>query len=243
MHSVDDVAEPELPLSGNWCRLIPSRFPTIELYERVATLEQSQVVKEIEMLTNPRKQQRDALARSSQPASSDGPHKYQNWNHAPFAYPNPLGSRYLGPHYNALELFETLEGAMAAAIRKREAFLSATRQPRLSVVMRVIRHEFRGFFVDRRTDPADMSTDQRRLVGARLHKAGKHGVYYPCPELPHTRAVSLFHGEGLGHATQAEHFRFLWDGTAIAGIYPCTLDSDDDVTPILPRDIFSKATP
>jgi hypothetical protein len=237
-NAAEDIGNRTVVLSGNWYRLIPSRFPTIELYERIATPDQSAVLKQIETLTNPRVREKEALTRGTDITVETSP-KLQNWNHAPFTYRNPMGSRYLNEHFGALELFESLQAALAVAIRKREAFLSATGQPRIELDMRVLRHDFSGEFVDRRADAVDMPQAERWKIGEELVKAGAHGVYYRCPELPHWFAVSIFDNDGLGLARQAEHYRFVWDGTRINAIYDYRSDSDG--MPIHPEQIFAPA--
>ena len=235
-NEADDIANRTVALSGTWFRLIPSRFPTINLYERVATGDERDALTRIEMLTNPRAREKDIVARGT-PIDIETSPKFQNWNHAPFAYPSPEGTRYLSELYGALELFKSRESALAVAIRKREAFLSSTDQPRTSLDMRVLQHDFAGEFVDRSSDPVDMPVADRRKIGEALRKAGAHGVYYRCPELPHCFAISIFDREGLGQARQAEHYRFLWDGSQISAIYDYRSDSIG--TPILPEDIFA----
>src|SRR3546814_16687551 len=55
--------------------------------------------------------------------------RFQNWNHAPFAYPNPEGSRFYGPEQNVLELADDLQTALVIAVARRETFLSRTAEP------------------------------------------------------------------------------------------------------------------
>ncbi len=219
-------------LSGTWYRLIASRFPTINLYDRIAeTEEQEEVLTRIEVLTNPRV--REKLDASGVGAVDvETAHKFQNWNHAPFVYPSPEGTRYLGLGRGAIELFKSLNSALAASIRKREEFLAATDHRAANLDMRVLSHDFSGEFVDRTHDPIDLPQQDRWKIGERLLDAGKPGVYYRCPELPHCFAVSIFDGDCLGLARQTEHFRFRWDGTRIAWVYRYTNDSNGLPIPV-----------
>ena len=72
--------------------LIPSRFPTIDVFARVAN-DRSGELAELESLTNPRLRERDRLLSGAQVVDGNGP-LLQNWNHAPFTYHNPEGSRF-----------------------------------------------------------------------------------------------------------------------------------------------------
>jgi hypothetical protein len=225
-NEADDIQESTVRLSGTWYRLIASRFPTINLYDRIAEAgEQQDVLTRIETLTNPRVRDKQEAAKVGSVDVETSP-KYRNWNHAPFAYPTTEGTRYLGPQHGAMELFKSLNSALAASIKRREAFLAATDHRAANLDMRVLCHDFSGEFVDRIADPIDMPQEERRKIGERLLKAGKHGVYYRCPELPHCFAVSIFDREGLGPVRQAEHFRFRWDGSRIPWIYPYSDTSD-----------------
>ena len=102
-NEADDIVNRTVALSGTWFRLIPSRFPTINLYERVATGDERDVLTRFEMLTNPRAREKDIVSRGT-PIDVETSPKFQNWNHAPFAYPSPEGTRYLSALYGALEL-------------------------------------------------------------------------------------------------------------------------------------------
>jgi RES domain len=224
-NEADDISKGAVALSGTWYRLIPSRFPTINLYERIATPAHHPVLQRIEALTNPRVRDKKEAAAVESVDVETSP-KFQNWNHAPFAYPNPEGSRYLSSLYGSLELFKSLNGALATAIRKREAFLAATANRPINLDMRVLRHDFSGKFVDRSDDPIDMAQADRWAIGEKLRAEGEHGVYYRCPELPHCYAVSLFDRDGLGPARQAEHYCLRWDGSKIAWYYLYSDTSD-----------------
>lgn len=104
--------------------LIPSRFPTIDVFARVAN-DRSHALAEIESLTNPRLRERDRLMNGAQVVDGNGP-LLQNWNHAPFTYPNPDGTRFFDADRPALELAADMQTALAISIRKREMFLSKT---------------------------------------------------------------------------------------------------------------------
>ena len=230
-NEADDIQERTVRLSGTWYRLIASRFPTINLYDRIASNGAQDVLTRFETLTNPRVRDKKDAAKIGAVDVEVSP-KFRNWNHAPFAYPNPEGTRYLGPQYGAMELFKSLNSALAASIKKREAFLAATDQRAADLDMRVLCHDFSGEFIDRTDDPIDLPQEERRSIGERLLQAGKHGVYYRCPELPHCFAVSIFDREGLGPVRQAEHFRFRWDGSRIPWIYPYSNSSDGRPIPV-----------
>src|SRR4051812_29401589 len=122
-------------VNSTWHRLIPSRFPPISLYERVADPKEWESLHVVEELTNPRVRARRLIV--DQAAADETSPKLQNWNHAPFAYLNPEGTWLLDPFIGTLELYDCLQTALAASMRKRELFLLRTNEPPLDFDMRV----------------------------------------------------------------------------------------------------------
>ena len=82
MPNVADLTIKATQLDGEFYRLIPSRFPTIDVYERVASRARWPILQQVETLTNSRAKEREAMI-GTDPVESPPPH-LQNWNHAPF---------------------------------------------------------------------------------------------------------------------------------------------------------------
>src|SRR3546814_9823702 len=93
---------PVVEVDDRFHNLIPSRFPPVRPYERIADGRDDHFAA-IECLTNPRLREKERLAGKPTPVDPESV-RFQNWNHAPFAYPNPEGSRFYGPEQNVLEL-------------------------------------------------------------------------------------------------------------------------------------------
>ena len=94
---------PVVSIDREWRRLIPSKFPTIDVYERLQSDALRAVAQQLEELTNPRLAAKARLTRGTAAIDTDSP-QLQNWNHAPFAYPNPEGTYFLGPAYRVMEV-------------------------------------------------------------------------------------------------------------------------------------------
>src|SRR3546814_2632928 len=118
---------PVVEVDDRFHNLIPSRFPPVRPYERIADGRDDHFAA-IECLTNPRLREKERLAGKPTPVDPESV-RFQNWNHAPFAYPNPEGSRFYGPEQNVLELADDLQTALAIAVARRETFLSRTAEP------------------------------------------------------------------------------------------------------------------
>ena len=119
------MAYPQISVDAQYRRLIPSKWPTIHLYEKFGSREMQACAAELETLTNPRLAAKARITGGDISADSNSP-RLQNWNHAPFAYPMPEGTYSLPPPYSVLELAADEKGALARAILRREEFLSRT---------------------------------------------------------------------------------------------------------------------
>lgn len=199
-------------------QLIPSRFPIIEVYERLGDAELQAAAKALEARTNPRLaaiNQLPSLPKQGDKAAS----QYQNWNHAPFAYKDPRGSFFLGPTHGCLELASDMDTALALALLRREEFLGSTDEPAMGLDMRVFSRRITGSFHDlTKLDPNIPSAD-RRKIGHQLHESGSPGVLFCRPGFGEHRFLAVFDGTLLPRAIQGAHYRFVWDGQKIKSIY------------------------
>lgn len=199
-------------------QLIPSRFPIIEVYERLGDAELQAAAKALEARTNPRLaaiNQLPSLPKQGDKAAS----QYQNWNHAPFAYKDPRGSFFLEPTHGCLELASDMDTALALALLRREEFLGSTDEPAMGLDMRVFSRRITGSFHDlTKLDPNIPSAD-RRKIGHQLHESGSPGVLFCRPGFGEHRFLAVFDGALLPRAIQGAHYRFVWDGQKIKSIY------------------------
>ena len=220
----------------NCYQLIPSRFPTVEVYERLCDVELQHAAKALEARTNPRL---IALQRaSSVPKSSGKPSgKYQNWNHAPFAYKPPDGTFFLDETHGCLELASDLDTALAYAIRRREEFLSSTDEPAMGLDMRVLSRRIAGSFHDLTMVDPSLSKKERRDIGHQLLESGSPGILFCRPGFGERQFLGVFDGELLPNAVQGAHYRFVWDGQKIKSIYDFSDGKEILRTSLLGRDI------
>lgn len=203
--------------AGSWYRLIPSRFPPVFLYERVAPENALPAITAIEELTNPRIQAKKRLVGTA--GVDESSPKLQNWNHAAFTYLNPEGTWLLDPFFGALELADSLQTALAVSVRKRELFLSRTNEPPLDLDMRVLCTAVTGMFADLQGLDPTLTQTARWRIGQELLQAGENGALFTCPVRPSGRCLAVFNGDVLERSVQAEHFRFIWDGVRIKSVY------------------------
>ncbi|TPL29536.1 RES family NAD+ phosphorylase [Mesorhizobium sp. B2-4-8] len=219
---------PQITIEGLYRRLIPSKFPTIDIYERFGGREMQAFAAELEAVTNPRLTAKSRITGGDISADS-GSTRLQNWNHAPFSYPMPEGSYFLPAPYSVMELAFDERAALARAVLRREQFLSQTDELTCGVDMRMLTHRIKGEFVDLRGLPADTSQKARRLLGKQLFEDGAQGIVHHMAELPGHDFLCVFTSEALVEkATQGAHFRFRWDGNQINRIFDFSSNADID---------------
>lgn len=216
MHSV--AADlPVVEVDARFHNLIPSRFPTVKVYERIAG-GRDDLFSTIEEMTNPRVREKERLTRGLAPIDQQQP-RFTNWNHAPFVYPNPEGSRFFGADRNVIELSNDLQTALAVSVGKREAFLRRTAEPATFLEMRQIVRPVRGRFLDAR-DWEGISDRARRIeLGKHAVNRDLDGIMFNPWERPTATGIVVFKPACLGKPDQAEHFKFLWNGQRISTLY------------------------
>lgn len=205
-------------IEEKWHRLIPSRFPPVDVFERLGSAELGARAKELEIKSNPRLREKTAL-QGSHPDMGDGTPQLQNWNHAPFAYTNPEGSTFLHAGYRVLELVQGIRPALAFALRRREIFLERTQEPPFGLDMRLLVTPVAGNFVDLCDAPFEFDEIKRREFGGQLYDDGVQGILFRHPEHRAAQALVVFDQAVLGRTVQSAHYRFVWDGKAISKIY------------------------
>jgi hypothetical protein len=228
MRSVADEVN-ILEIEQSFYILIPSRFPPVALFERIANDDGQAAIAAIESLTNPRLRERERVLKVED-VETNNP-QLQNWNHAPFAYRNPEGTRFFGPEQPSLDLADNVQTALAISVGKRQAFLTRTAEARVSLDMRAIARPVSGRFADFRHVHLEASLEERRSVGEQALRLEADGLLYSPPERPSATCVAVLKPTALGRAIQGEHFRFVWDGKRIHSLYAfsgpgLTIDTD-----------------
>lgn len=199
-------------------RLIPSRFPTIDLYRRVAPPEAWDALFECESMTNPR-----LRVPTNDGAAGGG----QNWNQAPFAYANPKGLTFVRPNDFGVELYATPEGALCASIERRTAFLSECNNPPTEIIARMLLTEFTGEFLDVRGRGAvEAGKDCYALSDRCRGDETLAGIIFKSEMYPFCDAYAIFSQHALRRSTQERHFAYQWDGEKILSVQDSTKPDD-----------------
>lgn len=204
-------------------RLIPSHYPPIDLFERVADPADWEVVAAIEGLTNDRL--RDELGdislvpvdeRISGPGASV----------IMAAFTHVGGStRFSDGSYGVYYASDSLDAAIREAAYHRERFMKRTAEPKIHVHMRnyvgTIRcelHDIRGSHPEAH-EPNSYTGSQR--LGAAVRDAAGNGIVFDSVRFPGAENIAVFRPKvlashtGKAHVVQGPHLFLDWDGTRI----------------------------
>lgn len=220
MPSAEVEKAPVVNWSGNAYRLIPSRFPPVNVYQGLISNDRLEEVFAAESLTNPRIRSKERMAPTAKD-SIDADPRLQNWNLAPFAYGNPDGTLFFKEDRPCLELSTDRQTALAVSVEKRERFLESTQEAPIGLDMRMLCHPIKGRFWDLRSlSPPVAGLDEmvRREIGAMIPTEAQ-GILFRPVERPAGICIAIITGDVLERSTQTIHFRYMWDGRRIALLY------------------------
>jgi hypothetical protein len=206
-------------------RIIPSRFPPVALFERVADPADLETVFTIEALTNPRLRDEAGDIRLVAPEDRiSGPGT--SIIMASFTHLNPEGSRFGDGTFGVFYAAKDLDTAIAETRYHRERFMRATRQGPMELDMRVYLvdldaplHDLRG----RQNDhplvyhPDDYAAGQQ--FAASLRRDGANGIAYDSVRRQGGECAAIFRPRFLSNCRQERHLCYVWDGTRIASLY------------------------
>jgi hypothetical protein len=222
-----DLADvPVVPVRWRPCyRVVPSRFPPISLFERVADPADLEAVFAIEAMTDDRA--REAVGDLSRVAAEDrvtGPGA--GYVMAPFTHLPPDGGRFTDATFGAYYAARSLETAVAETTYHRARFLAATHEPPMELDMRVLvatldapLHDVRGMGAERPAlyHPVDYAAGQ--ALGRRLREGGSWGVAYDSVRHPGGECAAVYRPRAVAGCRQEKHLAYVWDGARIAMVY------------------------
>ena len=206
-------------------RLIPSRYPTVGLFDAIADAADLDAVFVIEALTNPRI--RDEVGQLQLVAPDErivGPGSVPVM--AAFTHLNPEGSRFSDGSYGVYYAAQALDTAVAEVGHHRAVFLARTREPAMDVDLRAIHAAIDAPLHDltsmgRRAaawlDPDDYGAPQ--ALGRTLRASASWGVIFPSVRHAGGVCVGLFRPKALHHPRTGAHIALHWDGQRITHWY------------------------
>jgi hypothetical protein len=204
-------------------RIIASRYPPIELFERLTDDPAVwDALKELEQRTNPRI--RDEIGSIALVPPEDritGPGA--SYVMASFTHLNPKGSRFSDGSYGVYYAASTLETAIAETVFHFEQFARDANDPARNEDMRVLVGPIQNDFEDVSALPA-VERDQildpdsyaaGQAYGRRLREQDGLGVTYPSVRFVGGRCVGALKPRAVGLPHQERHLQYYWDGSRV----------------------------
>jgi RES domain len=210
-------------------RILPSRFPPVGLYDRVADPGDLEAVFAVENLTNPRLREEAgeiSLVPPGDRIAGEGATPIM----AAFTHLNPEGSRFSDGAYGVYYAARSLDTAIAETRYHRALFLARTNEAAIEIEMRTYLADLDGPLHDIRGrkdlpavyDPGDYTPG--RALGRELRAAGSYGIVYDSVRDPGGECAGVFRPPVLSNCVQGPHFGYLWDGTRITTVIRKTIE-------------------
>lgn len=206
-------------------RIIPSRYPPIDLFERVADPEDFDALYALEARTNPRLRDEVGEIELVPPGERVlGPGS--SYIMAPFTHLSPEGGRFNDPSFGAFYAARDRATAVAETRWHRGRFLGRTAEPPMEIEMRVLEARLDARLHDLRDrsaalpgihDPGSHALSQR--LGRRLRDDSSWGIAWDSVRREGGHCVAVFRPRGLAECRQAEHLVYVWDGEGISEVY------------------------
>jgi hypothetical protein len=206
-------------------RIIPSRFPPIDLFERIADPADWEALIQLESLTNPRLRDEVGeitLVPLDERVSGPGASAIM----AAFTHLNPEGSRFTDGTFGVFYCTPDLETAIAETKYHRERFMRATNQEPQHLDMRVYLIDLDAELHDIRDGQAKhplvyhlsaYSTGQQ--LARQLRADGSNGIVYSSVRRDGGECAGVFRPKVLSNCRQERHLAYVWDGRQIRDVY------------------------
>lgn len=206
-------------------RIVPSRFPPVGLFDRIADPADIDAVTAVESLTNPRlRDEMGALSLVPPARRVSGPGTTPIM--AAFAHIPPEGSRFSDGHWGVFYAAHSIPTAIEETVFHREAFLAATKEPPTDVQVRCYKtavsarlHDIRGGW-SAEHDPDSYAASVR--LARSLRDEGSNGIVYDSARHPGGECVAAFYPDVVAPCVQAEHFIYRWNGKRIEAVLKVT---------------------
>ncbi len=201
-------------------RLVPSRFPPVGLFDRVARAEDLAAVFEVEALTNDRVRDEVgelALVPPEERISGPGTTPIM----AAFTHLNPEGSRFSDGSYGVYYCAHELDTALAEVRYHQARFLRRTNEGPLRLELRLYLADLDARLTDVRKlaechRPDDYAPSQK--VGVAQRREGREGILYRSVRHADGTCAAVFRPRLLSRCRQSRHYAFRFDGRDVVAI-------------------------
>ena len=207
------------------CRIVPTRYPSIYLFDRVADAEDFDALYALEALTNDRVRDEIGDIALVPPAdrvfgAGSGPIM------AAFTHVNPNGSRFSDGQWGVFYAAAERRTAVEETKYHHARFLAATCEAPCHLSMRLYHvridaelHDLRGARGDlqRALDPDSYAASQ--ALARELRAAGSNGIAYDSVRHAGGECVGLFRPRSAKACVHAAYLLYAWDGERFSDVY------------------------
>jgi RES domain len=203
-------------------RLVPSRYPPIPLFERVAPAGDWEALMKLESLTNPRLRDEVGNIQLVPPEKRvNGPGA--SIVMAPFTHCSPLRqTRFSDGTFGVYYAGHKFETALLEVSFHMTRFHAASNDPPLREQYRAykgsinkVMHDVRGPGFEHLLDPAT-TYDAPQAFAAMLRRAGSNGIVYPSVRHAKGDCIAAFWPNVVSIPVQERHIELKWDGASIS---------------------------
>ncbi|PID42920.1 MAG: hypothetical protein CSA52_00830 [Gammaproteobacteria bacterium] len=206
-------------------RLIPSKYPPIDLYEDVASPDQLEAVFYVESLTNPRLS--EEVGDFSRVPVKDRlvgiPHC--SYVMAAFTHINPDGSRFTSGDFGAYYCAPDINTGIKETIYHIERIFGYTDEPAQDIHMRSLVTFFSAALVDITDKDAVASSlyhatsyTDSQAFGIKVKNEREDGIVYESVRHPGHECFALFRPNLVTEVCQGEHYCYKWNGSSIHNV-------------------------
>jgi len=205
-------------------RIIPTRLPTIDIFEDIALKEDRVALNELESMTNDRlRNEKREISLTKTDETLKGPGS--SFIMKPFTTlrPGRFNDGSFGVFYAAYDLPTAIEETRY----HREKFMRATMEKTMFLEMAALNFDIEGDFHDLRNktkrskiyDPNDYSTGQK--LGRVLKDNNSNGIVYHSVRREEGECIGVFHPTLISNQRHNQYFLYYWGSQeqAIIGIY------------------------
>jgi hypothetical protein len=223
------------------CRLIPTRYPSAGLFDRVASAEDLEAVLELEGWTNDRISNELGLLHTVPRDEWVTGRPMASVVMAAFCHPSPAGARFSDDRRGAWYAGRTVATALAEAVFHRTAELEEIGHFETRMQLRLYHADFSAPFHDIRRAGrayADLyrpdSYSQSQPFGRALLESGSNGIVYRSVRHDGGECIACFRPALVQNVRVATHYEFRWEGTRKPRVIRLTSHADESGPPAGP---------
>jgi hypothetical protein len=207
------------------CRIIPSRYPAISLFDRVTNPADLEAVLALEAKTNARiRDEVGDLTLVPVHERISGPNSSVIM--ASFTHLNPEGSRFSDGSYGVFYASRVRRTAIAETMHHSSLFMLATKQPSIELDMRLYHvrvagelHDLRGLQKPFTAEYSLSSYVASQALGRRLRMQHSTGICWDSVRQSSGECVAVFRPKALSNCIAVAHLCYVWNGSTFAGHY------------------------